>query len=610
MWESCCQDHTSTLGCQTVGVVNSYFSTALAKEIYRLLKIPYLLSDGPLERSALSEQVESKLREIDTKEKWMSFLTQLLNSAETGAAVCNARIAKDGTAKLKAFTDWLQSARCDLALVELPGQYTGDLQPQPETHLRISSCGPKLLVMNSKQKPKRLTIFASNENEYHFLVKGGEDLRLDQRIQQILRALNELLGPMELNIRTFGVTPMSPFHGMFEWVCDSIPYKCVVEEALTRRHMIAAPTERTVDGFVTPPPVAKREKGGRVSLNECAAMNQFTSFLRALNPHSKSPEETWKAVFQASEEVVIKNFQECVKQMGRGVLKTTLWRWALNPEAFWLLKNNLIKTLAAFNAAGYVLGIGDRHPENFLMDTENAEVIGIDFGYAFDVGVTMLPIPELVPFRLSPLLLEVCEPFGGEEGLGLYQSTTEKTLRVIRENASLLETVCSLFVNEPLMDWTKEAMAKANGQFYFSGEQLGCVACEEKSNDHHCCHHGERTKRIEDICKQKLKTVQMKITGVHPSEILRLQLENHVQPYVRELISSSSSSSSCTFGGCIDGSSTGRFRSRVVGVCPPSSSSCGGHAVLSISVQTKCLVDLAIDCNVVGRAWRGWLSFV
>ena len=43
----------------------------------------------------------------------------------------------------------------------------------------------QVLVMNSLRKPKRLTIRGDDEKEWMFLVKAGEDLRLDQRIEQV-----------------------------------------------------------------------------------------------------------------------------------------------------------------------------------------------------------------------------------------------------------------------------------------------------------------------------------------------------------------------------------------------------------------------------------------
>lgn len=47
--------------------------------------------------------------------------------------------------------------------------------------MKITSFDPQVSVMGSLRKPKRLTIHGSDEREYSFLVKAGEDLRQDQR---------------------------------------------------------------------------------------------------------------------------------------------------------------------------------------------------------------------------------------------------------------------------------------------------------------------------------------------------------------------------------------------------------------------------------------------
>jgi DNA-dependent protein kinase catalytic subunit len=44
--------------------------------------------------------------------------------------------------------------------------------------------------MSSIRCPKRLTIRGDDEKEHMFLVKGGEDLRLDQRIEQVIKEIN------------------------------------------------------------------------------------------------------------------------------------------------------------------------------------------------------------------------------------------------------------------------------------------------------------------------------------------------------------------------------------------------------------------------------------
>ena len=65
----------------------------------------------------------------------------------------------------------------------MPGQYTGESEPVPDLHVKVSYFHPEILVIQSIRRPKRLTMLGTDEKVYHCLVKGGEDLRLDQRIE-------------------------------------------------------------------------------------------------------------------------------------------------------------------------------------------------------------------------------------------------------------------------------------------------------------------------------------------------------------------------------------------------------------------------------------------
>ena len=56
--------------------------------------------------------------------------------------------------------------------------------------------------------------------------------------------------------------------------------------------------------------------------------------------------------------------------------------------------------VAAVSMVGYILGIGDRHAHNILVDTTTAEVVHIDFGIMFEQG-KVIGTPETVPFRLT-----------------------------------------------------------------------------------------------------------------------------------------------------------------------------------------------------------------
>lgn len=64
--------------------------------------------------------------------------------------------------------------------IELPGQYEGlRSEPLVEKNIKIASVRKTILILGSIRRPKRITVHGSNEKDYHLLIKGGEDLRLD-----------------------------------------------------------------------------------------------------------------------------------------------------------------------------------------------------------------------------------------------------------------------------------------------------------------------------------------------------------------------------------------------------------------------------------------------
>ena len=50
----------------------------------------------------------------------------------------------------------------------------------------ISSFSPQLVVITSKQRPRKLTMHGSDGEDYAFLLKGHEDLRQDERVMQVI----------------------------------------------------------------------------------------------------------------------------------------------------------------------------------------------------------------------------------------------------------------------------------------------------------------------------------------------------------------------------------------------------------------------------------------
>jgi DNA-dependent protein kinase catalytic subunit len=150
---------------------------------------------------------------------------------------------------------------------------------------------------------------------------------------------------------------------------------------------------------------------------------------------------------------VISAFDQHKQAMPWYLLRNGLENLCLTSSAFLAIKNQFVKSLATFSVASYLIGIGDRHLENFLVDTSDGEVLGIDFGIAFGSGL-QLGIPELMPFRLTQQIEGVIAPHPLE---GVYKQTMVNTMLALRKRKSLIMDTCEIFVKEPLLDWVKDA---------------------------------------------------------------------------------------------------------------------------------------------------------
>lgn len=108
-------------------------------------------------------------------------------------------------------------------------------------------------------------------------------------------------------------------------------------------------------------------------------------------------------------------------------------------------------TAAAWSAIGHVIGLGDRHSENILVETTTGSVVHVDFDCIFDKGLN-LPRPEVVPFRLTPNMLDAFGPTGAD---GMFSNGMECSLEVLRENRDTLLSVLESFIKDPVIDWKK-----------------------------------------------------------------------------------------------------------------------------------------------------------
>lgn len=119
------------------------------------------------------------------------------------------------------------------------------------------------------------------------------------------------------------------------------------------------------------------------------------------------------------------------------------------PLAWFTMRLNYARSVAVTSIVGWMVGLGDRHCSNILIDKVTGELVHIDFGIVFEEG-KKLRIPEKVPFRLTNDIVDGLGVTGVE---GTFRQCSEHTLRVLRESSELILTVLEVFKHDPLHNW-------------------------------------------------------------------------------------------------------------------------------------------------------------
>ena len=143
-------------------------------------------------------------------------------------------------------------------------------------------------------------------------------------------------------------------------------------------------------------------------------------------------------------------FKYCLsKTLGIDLYKV-FWSKSQNAEDWLERRTNYSRSLAVMSIVGYILGLGDRHPSNIMIDRNSGKVLHIDFGDCFEVAMKRDKFPEKIPFRLTRMLIKALE-IGGIEGA--FRITCENVMRVVRENRESLNVILAAFVHDPLISF-------------------------------------------------------------------------------------------------------------------------------------------------------------
>ncbi|KAK9453420.1 hypothetical protein V1511DRAFT_504672 [Dipodascopsis uninucleata] len=327
---------------------------------------------------------------------------------------------------------------------------------------KITSVSKSISLASGLSQPKICVCCSESGHSYKMLVKGGnDDLRQDAIMEQVFDQVNQFFQRNDstknrgLHVRTYKVIPLSHVAGIIEFV----PHTIALNDVLQVLHLKYYPKDWDVHKCRE---VMKNVQNLSVA-NRLIAYESIESHLHPVLRHFFL--ERYRA-----------------------------------PSDWFEKRTSYTRATAAISMLGHVLGLGDRHCNNILLDGNTGEPVHIDLGVAFEQG-KLLPIPETVPFRLSRDIVDAMGINGIE---GIFKRCCTFTLDVLRQEADSIMTILDVLRYDPLYLWTLSPLRKRRLQELNDVSELNKNDLNENNSNANDDHNGSEAERALLIVSQKL----------------------------------------------------------------------------------------------------------
>lgn len=388
-----CTDHPYHSVWQLINIVQSNKSDAIDRQKAALSILEALQLSRPEPIGIIREFAFKCIQQGHTISKTKK------ESSKTGA--------KASTCELKPTRWWTQTLPTlgmPVPTCTLPLQHDCDYSSSRIPY--IVQVDPVCKIAGGVSAPIILRMKTSDGETKEMLLKGStrDDLRQDAIMQQVLLTVNRLLSKeRKSNVRTYNVIPLGDTFGAIEFVSNT----------------------RSLMEILDP----LHKKYGKSEYSR--------SYANALMGKNETNGRNVRIY-------VYKNIMEHMKpQMRLFWMSSSTLEHYLNRQNTWCRSNGIMSII------GYILGLGDRHCSNLLLDMSSGEVVHIDFGIAFGQGRT-LSIPETVPFRLTR---DMVDGMGVQATNGVFLHAAKKALAVMRAKKEMIMTVLEVLKLDTLYSW-------------------------------------------------------------------------------------------------------------------------------------------------------------
>jgi serine/threonine-protein kinase mTOR len=179
---------------------------------------------------------------------------------------------------------------------------------------------------------------------------GHEDLRQDERVMQLFGLVNNLLAndhqtsKSHLSIQRYAVIPLSPNSGILGWVPHSDTLHTLIRDYRMSKQILLNVEHDLMTQM-------------------CQQCDQLTILQK------------------------VEVFEHALENTNGQDLDRVFWLKTKNSEMWLDRRTNYTRSLAVMSMVGYILGLGDRHPNNLMLDRLTGKILHIDFGDCFEVAM-------------------------------------------------------------------------------------------------------------------------------------------------------------------------------------------------------------------------------